>query len=345
MRDKIITPEEAFEATIEKKQIAFSAREIAKQEDKPIEWLVNELIPVGGNILLSSPPKQAKSFLTLDLCCRLTEGKGLWLHAIPIRKCRVLYIDAENMQTMIKDRWRALSFDVEGSGADNLMMITKKSFNVSKMDIMDSKIYQEIKSEIDRYELTEYDLIVFDTLVRFHSLNENSSGDMANVMAQIQSLSPASKLILHHTNRPGQNGKINPRGSGDIEGSSDGNLELTTEVQFLSGNQKIKTSVLTLKGARCTEDIPPINIDWLGDIAHVDFKQRIDTEEKENYDTMKVAKYISTVGNKVSYEELQRKYKFDKKYIKHIVARILQYYKGKFVQTCINSEKFVEYVK
>ena len=52
----------------------FDMEELEKMTIKPLEWLVEEILPV-GLIMLASPPKLGKSWMMLQLCMSIVQGK------------------------------------------------------------------------------------------------------------------------------------------------------------------------------------------------------------------------------------------------------------------------------
>lgn len=76
----------------------------------------------------------------------------------------------------------------------------------------------------------QYQLVILDTLLALHGMNENDNGVMQGVMERIKRLAKhATVLALAHTAKPGEvprDGVDRVRGAGAIAGSLDGCLEL-----------------------------------------------------------------------------------------------------------------------
>ena len=73
--------------------------DVSELQDKmlpPMKWLIDDLLPVGGVVMLSAKPKMGKSFLAIQLALSVASGdKFLGFQA---RKHEVLYIDLETSQ-------------------------------------------------------------------------------------------------------------------------------------------------------------------------------------------------------------------------------------------------------
>ncbi len=78
-----------------------TASELDKKEIKPIEWLVDYLLPF-GLLLLSAPPKNFKSYMALQLCVAICSGGSFLGFKCSKRAC--LYLDLESTERRPKNR-------------------------------------------------------------------------------------------------------------------------------------------------------------------------------------------------------------------------------------------------
>lgn len=79
--------------------------DVSELQDKtlpPMKWLIDDLLPVGGVVMLSAKPKMGKSFLAIQLALSVASG-GDFL-GFQARKNEVLYIDLETSQRSMKNR-------------------------------------------------------------------------------------------------------------------------------------------------------------------------------------------------------------------------------------------------
>jgi regulatory protein RepA len=151
---------------------------------------------------LVAPGATGKSFFALEaamsIACSVAGGDLIELQ--PPRAGRVVYLAGEDPAPAIIRRIHAigkhLNPKARASIAENLFI----------EPIMGSRL--NIMNEMHMQRIIEYSigtrLIVFDTLSRFHQLDENSNGDMAgliSILEHIASKTGASVLFLHHVNK------------------------------------------------------------------------------------------------------------------------------------------------
>lgn len=86
--------------------------DVSELQDKtlpPMKWLIDDLLPVGGVVMLSAKPKMGKSFLAIQLALSVASG-GEFL-GFQARKHEVLYIDLETSQRSMKNRISMMTAD------------------------------------------------------------------------------------------------------------------------------------------------------------------------------------------------------------------------------------------
>lgn len=86
--------------------------DVSELQDKtlpPMKWLIDDLLPVGGVVMLSAKPKMGKSFLAIQLALSVASG-GEFL-GFQARKHEVLYIDLETSQRSMKNRISMMTED------------------------------------------------------------------------------------------------------------------------------------------------------------------------------------------------------------------------------------------
>ena len=179
---------------------------LADIKHEPVRWLIQDFIPLASFVLLVGKPGSFKSWLALDLARAVALGQDFaQLKGGAARE--VLYIDRENGSNLIAHRrqvfgipespklryWgRWVSLPFPGIGSKELM---------------------EYAEELQP-------LIVFDSLVRFHTSNENDNAEMAKVMDGFVGLARkgATVVVLHHA---GKESEKNFRGATEIEAAPD----------------------------------------------------------------------------------------------------------------------------
>jgi hypothetical protein len=99
-------------------------------------------------------------------------------------------------------------------------------------------------------------LLLLDPLVRLHGIDENSSSEVAELLAYIRELQrqlDLSVMLVHHTrkNAAGVPGGQSLRGSGDLHAFGDSNLYL----------RRVKDRLLLVSEHRAAPASPPVYLD------------------------------------------------------------------------------------
>lgn len=190
---------------------------LEKKFDAPL-WVVDKLIPAEAITIISGAPKSYKSFISLYLALCISQGKK----AFGEYSCKmngVVIVDEENHERFIKER-------IEKLGAiENLAIsfISQKRFSLTNDEHIDGLI--EICKERNAK------VVILDSLVRLHDLEENSSKDIAKVFAEIKYLceNGLTVIVLHHERKEGAYNSSAParmRGSSDISAAVDSHIAI-----------------------------------------------------------------------------------------------------------------------
>lgn len=194
-----------------------SAQDILDHTGDGLFWVVNDLIPQGGLVMISGKPGVGKTWLGLLLARAVSEGLPFLGRLTTWGKAA--YVDLENSRSILRDRLaRIRPMAVEFAPA----WAMEKPFSLWDKDI-------------DHWAREGY-LIILDSLVRAHGVDENSAQEMARVMGRLRELSHmgATIVFLHHKGKSQEN---EYRGSSDILAGvdvaylldrEDGHLELKT---------------------------------------------------------------------------------------------------------------------
>jgi len=150
---------------------------------------------------LIAPGATGKSFYALAAAISVAAaGEGGDLMNFHAKRGPVAYFAGEDPEPAIIRRLHAFGAHLDPHArkatADMLFIETVLG---SRLDVMNQTHVQAI---IDRYAGCR--LIVFDTLSRIHQLDENSNGDMARLVSQLEYIAAqtgASVLYLHHVSK------------------------------------------------------------------------------------------------------------------------------------------------
>lgn len=195
------------------------------QAQKPVDWLLVDLIEAGDQWIISGPPKSGKSMFALSMALRISKGESFIGYECPTPKT-VLYFDLE-----LKDRvfWsRALKMvnnDFKDLCEDRRFV---RPTGLGAMDIFHADDANRISEAV---KISNPDLIVWDVLARLHSCEENDNGAMKKVLQKIRELSnKKAHVIIHHGRKNNGYGNADAqsiRGAGSIHGEVDGAITLT----------------------------------------------------------------------------------------------------------------------
>lgn len=169
---------------------------IASSEFRPLKHVLHDLMPEGF-VLLSGPPKAAKSMLATDLCCCVATGRPFLGHEST--RSGTLYIDGESGPRGMKHRLNAVRWD---GGAEGFhVMNPPAEWQLNAEGIADVEHFLDADPSIQ--------FVVFDTLERLFPHPGNSRGLDAYQFA-VRRLAPIQSwiskrgitaLVLHHTNK------------------------------------------------------------------------------------------------------------------------------------------------
>jgi hypothetical protein len=196
-------------------EFQFSALDLSKPPP-PTDWLVDGMIAKGDVAMFIGEPSIGKSWLTMDLAVAVATDGETWLGQdlnLP-SDARVLYIDEENPEDVIRGRLAKLGLTPESASR-----IRYLSHQGVKLDRYPERILDEV------YAFGP-SVIIMDSFTRFHSQDENSAGAMSQVINDgIMPLSRdagATVFVLHHTIKSdGGSSFARSRGSGDLTASPD----------------------------------------------------------------------------------------------------------------------------
>lgn len=171
----------------------------------PLDFVLPGLL-AGTVGMLVSPGSSGKSMLTAQLCVLVATGVdtigSVHLLDKTINPARVVYLTAEDPAEIIWTRIKQIAAGFTPAQRkllrENLVIGDVRGRNA---DILDPAWRARI-TQLARGAR----MIVIDTLRRFHSADENDSGEAAQVLATIESIARecgTTFLIPHHTNKSG----------------------------------------------------------------------------------------------------------------------------------------------
>lgn len=237
--------EVAEEVRLDEHLTPFTLAELYRREFPPARWLVQDLIPLGGVTALTGEPASFKSFLMQYLALCVSTGQP-FLGRFNTEKGRVLIIDEENQLRLIRERFEHLHADA----AANICFLSQRGIKVDNTAVMDrlAKLIEEIDPT----------LIVLDSLVRFHSGEENSAKDMARFFEAIRPLVNERRAVVfihHHRKQFGFGRNSSPQ---NIRGSSD--IPAAIECHLAVDRKTADTLAITQTKLRIQPELPRFKV-------------------------------------------------------------------------------------
>jgi hypothetical protein len=185
---------------------------------EPLQWIVANLVPVAGLVLVAGAQKSHKTWLGIDLAIAVASGTEFL--GRPVLQGPTIYILEEGSPNAIADRYRVIT--ARRGGADVSHIAMRRGLRAD-----DDKSWQRVMDAVARIKPV---LIVLDPLIRLHALDENNSVDMARIMARLGALTElgTAVVVIHHIAKRGGDGYASiagsARGSGAIISATDGNV-------------------------------------------------------------------------------------------------------------------------
>jgi RecA-family ATPase len=213
-------------------------------------WLVTELWSESAVGIVGGEPKCCKSFLALDLAVAVATGKpALRRFSVPTPG-RVLLYAAEDAQHIVRAR-------LEGICAAASCQLDSLDVHV----ITAPTLRLDLELDRERLERTVTTfrprLLILDPFVRLHRIDENSSGEVAPLLAYLRELQrryEIAVLLVHHAKKSAARLRAGQalRGSSEFHAWGDSNLYLR---RTLTG-----TLTLTIEH-RAAASAPPLSLE------------------------------------------------------------------------------------
>lgn len=199
-----------------------SIEEIIKDNSEMPPQIISDGILIDeGLLLITGEAKARKTFLAYNLAFGIAKGGDFAGFKFPVRK-KVLFLVAEGGRHSNYARLKKISnsFDEGKLGELNFSFKNKLLFDNGSTDLKDLR---------DKIIEKKYEVVFFDPFVRYHTANENSAQEVAEVFRTIRELMNElniSVVLVHHT---GKNAYQGARGSSVINGEYDSQITIKKE--------------------------------------------------------------------------------------------------------------------
>jgi hypothetical protein len=183
----------------------------------PSDWILENFIHTGDQVILAGPPKIGKSILGTQLAWTVAKGEGHFVSKEfkPAGRQRpVLVFSLEMNAPMVAERLRQVFPRTADGGLENQVPDFPLTFVFSakdrtSFDVIDFDSFAESKakkagtarlSEDGEYlqdviRREKPDLIVFDTLIRVHGLDENNNVAMSYLLRMLREICSIDERI------------------------------------------------------------------------------------------------------------------------------------------------------
>lgn len=215
-------------------------------------WLVEGLWAEAAVGIVGGEPKCCKSFLALDLAVAVASGRPCLRRFAVGRPGPVLLFAAEDALHIVRERLDGITL-AAGTALDTLQL------HVITAPVVRLDVERDRNALRDTVASLRPRLLVLDPFVRLHRINENSSDEVAPLLACLRELQrhyDVAVLLVHHARkgghaRPGQA----LRGSSELHAWGDSNLYIHRDRDRL---------VLTIEH-RAAASMPPIDLELATD--------------------------------------------------------------------------------
>ena len=258
-------------------------------------WRVQGFYPEVGVNSIAAVPGVGKSWAAMDLALATATG-AKWLNHFQTNQSAVLYVDFENSHQQISRRFRRIL------RAYNLSPAEVPNFNFLRADSIMLDTDKGKKVVELAMTQTGAKLVVFDSLMRIHSGEENSSTDMGKVSRSLISLANNFQACLVLVDHLGKG-----QGAG-LRGSTEKRAALETILEFSDfGNKTIKAQVTKFRPTG--EDWDPFLIkleDPTEDSTMLRYMAMDEKDDALSRDTEVewVLEYLKSVGGSASRQDV-----------------------------------------
>ena len=199
----------------------YTLKSILEDDSSPPEPIIDNGILLDGTILIIvGPAKSKKTFLTQNLALSIAMGNDFAGFKITKPK-KVLYYLAEGGYYPNRERLRKMAENISPDNTENFLIDFPPYMLINHKENYDEicKTIKELDAEV----------VIFDPLIRFHDVDENSATGMSEVLGIIRQLIEKlgiSVILVHHTGKVQSKGG---RGSSVIIGEYDSCITIHKE--------------------------------------------------------------------------------------------------------------------
>ena len=311
---------------VEKKFEPITLKILYQMDFPEVQWLVEGLVPLAGMTAISGIPGSYKCWLVEHIAINVA-GKTDFLGHFKTLQSKVLLIDEENNLALLRSRLKQLN-------DDQLLPIYILSQNNIKIDKE-----KDLKGLMNLVKEQNIKLVIFDSLVRIHSQDENTATGMAQVFEALKSFTKEGVTVIftHHHRKTSAFAKNdssqNLRGSSDILAAVDCHLAIDKKEDFIVIYQNKLRQRMEMKPFKVTikSENDKFQLEYIGEHDEIEIKKR---EIKEN-----IVELLSNTAEEFNLGKLREKIESSDKLLRDALKELIN--SGEIV--CItraHNEKF-----
>lgn len=291
--DSIATREDGRNAGSDIKLEPITLQELYDLEFPPIKWLAEGLVPAGMMGAITGESNSYKSFMTLALAQAVATGTSYLGHFAVEQQGKVLIVDEENDLRLIEKRFKDMGVEPH----ENIIFLSRPGIRLDNEKHLHA--LQQVIADINPV------LVVLDSLVRFHSKDENSASEMSKVTRAIGTLtSPERSVVFIHHHKKEQAGSKNS-GTNSVRGSTD----IFASLDFHLGIKKNSDGLIMQQHKlRVQQELQPFNVELECGITNSDINFKyggVDTSRQDRLE--EIMESMKTMLFEAAGEEIGRK--------------------------------------
>lgn len=149
--------------------------------DKEIQWIVKGIFPKQASCILGGMQGLGKTWLLIDLAIAVASGEP-WLGIFPVTQGPVMYVDEESAPQLMRFRLRKI---FNGKSHLNPAKLPV-SFRIGAgLNLSDPESRGKFVREL---RANPPSLVIIDSLVRAHGVEENSAAEMKLMFAEVKKI-------------------------------------------------------------------------------------------------------------------------------------------------------------
>lgn len=294
------------ESPVKSRFAVWSMQELLEMEFPAVGWIIEKLIPTPGLTFIAGKAGKGKSLITLAVAKAVSYGVDFAGH-FETKQGGVMIIDEENQPSEVQKRINLFQID-KGSP---IYLMSMQGFQVTNN--------QHIQAVLKLATEKECKVLIIDSLVRTHSLDENQAKEMRQVRKALSPIISAgvAVIIIHHQGKLGADQKeAGMRGSSELDAMAE---------SVLMVSKMNRTITITQTKSRLSEAVPAFEIELLGDgVENLELVYKgLDSANKENRAKQAIIELLSGVGSPMNQSDVCSKISESHELSAHMVRTAL----------------------